>query len=425
LKAAAASAVFALSAAPGRAVDVEAIPPILRRSREGVFFAEQRSSDGGLLVVGGLTSGGGGDLLLHGSCDRDLEPSSLRTSLVGAVSGEFSLVSMQASSILAARDPLGAKPMYHGGAPGLAVVSTEPSVIASFSAQPAPTPPGHLLELKRGTLKSTTYCSDLPGEPFVGDLDRAAGSVGDLLRSSLRVRLGTGGAVAVAFSGGLDSSLLAHSCSKDHRVVLISVFASGSRDEARVHGAADELGLELVAVKVGRSEVSAAPGGGDGRSAGTSPMDRALSAGFYLASAAAKGQGLGRLVAGQGADEIFGGYNRHLELASADPAGLNRRMLDELPLLEAGLRRDELAIVRGGCEASFPYADLPLAMFALSLPPSYLVSHRERKLVLRRAAAETGLPPSMASAEKKAFQYSSGIQSLLTAGGRPNDHRFA
>jgi asparagine synthase (glutamine-hydrolysing) len=413
LKAAAASAVFAISASAGRAVDVEALSPVLQEVRRGSFFAERRSSEGGILVMGGLISGPEGDLLLHGRCDRDFHASSLQAALVGAVSGEFALVACQPGSILAARDPLGAKPLYQGTAQGLAVVSTEPSVIASFSAQPVPVAPGHVVQLKRGLLRSTRYCGDLAGGPFPGDLDQAADEVGELLRSSLKVRLGTAGAVGVAFSGGLDSSLLALSCSLNHRVVLISVFASGSRDAAKVEGAADELGLELVKVKVGEADVERALRENAGHPAETRPMDRALSAGFFLASTAARDQGLDRLVAGQGADEIFGGYNRHLELASLDPAAINRRLLDELPLLEAGLRRDELAIVRGGCEASFPYADLPMARLALNLPPGYLISGGVRKVVLRRLATKIGLPPSMASAEKKAFQYSSGVQSLL------------
>ncbi len=91
-------------------------------------------------------------------------------------------------------------------------------------------------------------------------------------------------------------------------------------------------------------------------------------------------------MAGQGADEIFGGYNRHLEMAKADINSLKSRLLEELPRLEAGLRRDELAISRGGCEPFFPYADFSLARFAFSLPPSFLISHGERKVVLRELA---------------------------------------
>jgi asparagine synthase (glutamine-hydrolysing) len=142
-------------------------------------------------------------------------------------------------------------------------------------------------------------------------------------------------------------------------------------------------------------------------------MDNSIAAGFFLASSEAKAQGFEMLVAGQGADEIFGGYNRHLEVAKADLSSLNRKLIAELPKLEAGLRRDELAIYLGGCEASFPYADFPLARFSLSLPPQFLISHGERKVVLRELAKKMEMPPSIVEAPKKAFQYSSGIEGLL------------
>jgi asparagine synthase (glutamine-hydrolysing) len=412
LKPVAASAVFAVSSLAGREVDTEALAPLLQRFRRGDFFAERRALQGGTYVVGGLTSGPRGGLLLHGSCGSDLRASNLQEALIGEVSGEFALVGFQPGCVAAARDPLGAKPLYQGAAQGLAVVSTEPSVIAAFAIQPVPASPGHIVILKDGQLTSTKYCGDLTGKPFPGDVDQAADRLGQLLRSAIKARLGKGGAVGVAFSGGLDSSLLALLCSKECHVVLISVFAAGSRDASRVSSAADELGLELLKVRVGQPEVEGAIQAAS-LPAETRPMDRALSAGFIIASKVARDQGLERLAAGQGADEIFGGYNRHLELASSYPDGLNRRLIEELPLLEAGLRRDESAIVRGGCEASFPYADLPLARFALNLPQGYLISGGTRKVVLRRLAAKVGLPLSMASAEKKAFQYSSGIQSLL------------
>jgi asparagine synthetase B (glutamine-hydrolysing) len=54
-----------------------------------------------------------------------------------------------------------------------------------------------------------------------------------------------------------------------------------------------------------------------------------------------------------------------------------------------------------------------MARFALNLPPGFLISHGERKVVLRELAKKMGLPPSISGAPKKAFQYSSGIQGLL------------
>ena len=141
---------------------------------------------------------------------------------------------------------MGAKPLYQGVASGLAVVSTEPSVIRSLSAEPEPVPPGYIVRLRGGCLRLAKYGCGLVAEPFRGSIDQAADEVGRLLKSSLMLRLKGVKSLGIAFSGGLDSSLLAVFLSKRHHVVLFSVFVEGSRDSSSAVRAADELGLDPV-----------------------------------------------------------------------------------------------------------------------------------------------------------------------------------
>ena len=409
-----ANAIFGMTTAPGHGLELTGLGPLLQEERRGNLTLQTRSfGDGSALYMGGLVLGGPAPVLLCGSCARDLSNvKDLRKSLSSGPSGEYSMVVDWSDSILAARDPLGARPLYQGAIEGVSAVSSIPSLLSGLAMKPEPAVPGDIVTLKGGSLKSKRYAPAIGGSTFRGTLGQAAARLGRLLGESLRVRLDGTGEVAVSFSGGLDSSVLAAACSRRHKVLLVSVFAEGSKDSATVGGSAEGLGFELHKVRVGRADLDRAlaalalPGA-------ASPMDRALAAGFYVASSEARSQGLGVLLAGQGADEIFGGYNRHLETATADPRKLIPQLVSELPQLEAGLRRDELAINRGGCEASFPYADFPLARLALNLPPQFLISRGERKVVLRELAKKLGVPGSTAEAPKKAFQYSSGIQGLL------------
>jgi asparagine synthase (glutamine-hydrolysing) len=411
LRIASASAVFAISSTPYRPIDESALRSPLSKERRGTFFAEVRpSSDGGALTMGGLVNDVPGVVLMHGACSSDPASSRyLKDGLGDQPSGEFALVGDWGDERVAARDPLGAKPLYQGRGEGLAAVATEPSVLRNLGLAPEPVPPGHAVTLKGGALRAKAYCRPLSGGEFKGSLDEAAERVGKLLSSSMELRLKRAKAVGVAFSGGLDSSLLAFSISKVRPVVLVSVCVEGSKDASYVSKAADELGLELHMVKTTKEEVATSlQAVGDLPVLG-SPMDRALWAGFNIASRNAAKLGLDTLVAGQGADEIFGGYHRHLKAGTS----INSMLLKELPKLESGLRRDEAAVSRGGCEASFPYADFPLARFALNLPSSSLVSGGERKVVLKKLGESMGLPDSIVNAEKKAFQYSSGLQDLV------------
>ncbi len=63
----------------------------------------------------------------------------------------------------------------------------------------------------------------------------------------MRRRVHGQGRVAISFSGGLDSSLLALLASRHADVVLCSAYALGSRDERQSERAAALLGLKLEA----------------------------------------------------------------------------------------------------------------------------------------------------------------------------------
>ena len=75
--------------------------------------------------------------------------------------------------------------------------------------------------------------------------EEAAEALASLLDESVRRRVQGQGRVAVSFSGGLDSSLLALLASRYADVVLCSAYASGSRDEGQSERAAGLLGLKL------------------------------------------------------------------------------------------------------------------------------------------------------------------------------------
>jgi len=79
---------------------------------------------------------------------------------------------------------------------------------------------------------------------------------------------------------------------------------------------------------------------------------------------------------------------------------------------DRGFLRDEAAC-SASCEVRFPYADEDIASFAAGLPLDYKIRDGERKAVLRAAALELGLPEELASAPKKAAQFSSGAARLL------------
>jgi asparagine synthase (glutamine-hydrolysing) len=67
-------------------------------------------------------------------------------------------------------------------------------------------------------------------------------------------------------------------------------------------------------------------------------------------------------------------------------------------------------------ELRVPFGAYQIVEFAMSLPVELKIEKRAdtlRKLVLRKAAENMGLPPSVTEKTKKAVQYSTGINKAL------------
>ena len=222
--------------------------------------------------------------------------------------------------------------------------------------------------------------------------------------------------VFLGFSGGLDSSILAHLAARAGRNVRgIAVAMRGSLDHAWAQETAEilEIGLEILEpcdeelMDVVRLLSSQLPGAG--------LMDLSIASLMLLAARRAGGV----LVVGQGADELFGGYWRYekmlLEHGIEKAAEIMSRDVERIG--ERNLERDELAAALAGSQLLAPYVARPIYEAALSISPELKLRMLDgrvvRKWILRRAAEILGVPGKVLERPKKAAQYSSGIQRRL------------
>lgn len=219
--------------------------------------------------------------------------------------------------------------------------------------------------------------------------------------------------VAVAFSGGLDSSTLVACARKKVRVVACAAFAKGSLDSTRAALAAEALGVELVAAELTDESVHE-----ELRS--LSPpfeptlMDRGLWSLYSIVSRSASGTGAQRIILGQLADELFGGYAKYQSALESGGEAEAQRMMDAdvADYEKRGRLRDVSACARW-LEPRFPYEAYGVKELGLSLPLSFKIRAGVRKAVLREAAIILGVPEGLARVPKKAAQYSSGIQKIV------------
>lgn len=232
-------------------------------------------------------------------------------------------------------------------------------------------------------------------------------------------RLASNASCAVLFSGGVDSSLVAAQTAKQcEKTILVTARTEGSQDSVAAIEAASLLGLPIQTIEMNSQmlweilpEVM--------YSIETSrQMDVEIALPFYLASRKAAEEGCSSIISGQGPDELFAGYARHVQtFVEKGPDALARQLWSELSVTHnTNIERDERAIAAHGMDSFFPYLDQKFVRASLSVPVEWKVSPDgtpQRKVIFRELAQLMGVPLKISNAPKSATQYSSGSSKVL------------
>lgn len=218
--------------------------------------------------------------------------------------------------------------------------------------------------------------------------------------------------VAVAFSGGLDSSIIASCAKKRTGVVACSAFVEETLDSRSASRGAAILGIELMATRLTREAVASELKEMD-LPFQTSLMDRSLWCLYSIVSRSAAIGGAEVIMLGQLADELFGGYAKYQAALTDEGEDAAAALMDQdiREYQMKGMTRDVNACSRW-LEPRFPFAEKEVVGLGRSIPVSFKLRGGVRKAVLREAAVVLGVPGELANAPKKAAQYSSGIQRI-------------
>jgi asparagine synthase (glutamine-hydrolysing) len=239
-------------------------------------------------------------------------------------------------------------------------------------------------------------------DPDAAASSEALATVRDAVLTSVRDVDDDG--LAVAFSGGVDSGLVA--AGVPDAPLYVAGF-EGSHDVAAARDAADAMGRELRVVELTHAALERAVPELVEATGRDNPMDIQIALPLYLTAERVAEDGYDRLAVGQGADELFGGYSKVVDPAEdhrvdADTVrGATREVVATLP---NQLERDVLTLRAAGVEPVAPLLHDRVVSAALRLPPELLATGDERKIALRQAA-EGILPESVRTADKKAVQY--------------------
>lgn len=334
--------------------------------------------------------------------------------------GDFALTIAWKKGFVVARDPVGVQPLYFGENDKLAALSTNRKGLWKLGVEDVRSfPPGNVASVtSRGFKFKPIRVLDFR-EPKSIRMDDAVETLLKLLRQSMRLRLSGLKEVAVAFSGGLDSSLVACLAKETGiNVQLFHVSLNNQPETAEAKKAADALGLPLKVHLFTESNVENVLPKVLEIIEEPDPIKAAVGIPFFWNAQEAASAGFGVMLAGQGADELFGGYRRYVtEYMDKGDAAARRTMFHDVAVIhESNIERDEKICSSYDVELRLPFASLGIAEFAMILPTELKFECKLdslRKLVLRRTAEKAGVPKEVAQKPKKAVQYSTGINNAL------------
>ncbi len=332
----------------------------------------------------------------------------------------LALVLAEPEKLIVGRDAMGVSPLYYGESTEVAALASELKALWKIGMTKARSfPPGHVaLVNAHGSKFRPAKTLAYAGAKHI-TMQKAVKKLQTLLRHSIKERVSGLKEVAIAFSGGLDSGLtafLAKVAGVNAHLIHISLTNQPEIEYAKK--AAEKLRMPIHVFVYNEKDVERVLPSVLWLIEEPSPVMASIGIPFYWAAEKAADMQFKVMLAGQGADELFGGYARYLkDYARCGSERVQRTILNDIfSMYEANFERDSKICNFHNVELRMPFATYQIAKFAMDLPLELKIespSDMLRKLVLRRVAKNLGLPELIVGKPKRAIQYTTGTTKAL------------
>ncbi|MDP1694053.1 MAG: asparagine synthase-related protein [Candidatus Woesearchaeota archaeon] len=246
----------------------------------------------------------------------------------------------------------------------------------------------------------------LEGKPFLTNKEEIIAHLKILLKKAIQSKEKVG----IAFSGGLDSSvlaLLAPNCQ------LYTVGLENSSDVAWSIEVAQKIKKPITTKIISLVEAERIIKAVVHILQSTDVTHVGIGCVVYAVLEMAKKDNIKVVYGGLGAEEIFGGYKRHIEYGK-DLENIHEKLWEGLyGMEERDLARDLPIAQHFGIKLVAPFLNEELVTYAMQIDPTLKINNERRKIILQDTAFALGLPKVVAYRKKMAAQYSSKFDRAL------------
>lgn len=319
---------------------------------------------------------------------------------------EFALIiyDKKEDKIIAARDPLGIRPLYYGKSKSndTYIFASEPKILVDLVEDIFPFPPGYYFDGEKFIQYS--FITDVESKHTrMRDVEK---NIHSLLVEGVRKRLDSDAPIGFLLSGGLDSSLV---CSIATKILKkpIETFAIGMEKDAidlkYAKEVADYLNTNHHEVIITRDDVISSLEEVIYNLATYDITTIRASVGMYLlCKYIHENTDIKVLLTGEISDELFGYKYTDYAPNPEEFQKESKKRIDEIHMYDV-LRADR-CISSNSLEARVPFGDLAFVKYVMEIDPKIKMNrYNKGKYLLRKAFEGDYLPKDIIYREKAAF----------------------
>lgn len=344
--------------------------------------------------------------------ENDLKEAVLKT--IPLLDGDFAFCIYDNKDYIALRDEVGVKPLHYTFDENIFAFASESKALKNVNIKNiASLNPRYAIfndTLVKIRDEFTRYESDLSYEELKTELKT------NILEATKKRTKGLN-QVALLFSAGVDSTLIAVLLKKlDINATLYTIGTENSQDLKFAKQVAKELGIPLKTWTINQEIIEKYFEDTIYTIEDSNLMKIGVGMTIKLTSLLAADDNQKVILSGQGADELFCGYNRYKNKYDQPTELLDELAYDLNNMYHVNLERDDKATMSNSIELRVPFLDRNVIGTATKMPIKYMLHSDEdkvRKHILREVAYEMGVPEYIAFRPKKAAQYGTGIDKII------------